>query len=48
MGDIYGRTNSYAIGLLLLSAAAVATLIMTLTIVRSTAQKATLERARLR
>jgi NNP family nitrate/nitrite transporter-like MFS transporter len=40
MGDIYGRTNSYAIGLLLLSAAAVATLVMTLTIVRSTAQKA--------
>lgn len=43
MGDIYGRTNSYAIGLLLLSAAAVATLVMTLTIVRSTAQKAALE-----
>ncbi|WP_349897846.1 MFS transporter [Parafrigoribacterium soli] len=44
MGDIYGRTNSYAIGLLLLSAAAVATLVMTLTVVRSTAQKAALER----
>lgn len=43
MGDIYGRTNSYAIGLLLLSAAAVMTLVMTLTIVRSTAQKAALE-----
>ncbi len=46
MGDIYGRTNSYAIGLLLLSAAAVATLAMTLTIVRSTAQKAALDRAK--
>ncbi|MEO6944135.1 MAG: MFS transporter [Lacisediminihabitans sp.] len=45
MGDIYGRTNSYAIGLLLLSAAAVATLVMTLTVVRATAQKAALERA---
>ncbi|MCC6270537.1 MAG: MFS transporter [Microbacteriaceae bacterium] len=43
MGDIYGRTNSYAIGLLMLTAAAAATLIMTLTIVRSTAQKAELE-----
>lgn len=43
MGDIYGRTNSYAIGLLLLSAAAVMTLVMTLTMVRSTAQKAALE-----
>lgn len=47
MGDIYGRTNSYAIGLLLLSAAAVATLVMTLTIVRSTAHKAALERQKL-
>jgi NNP family nitrate/nitrite transporter-like MFS transporter len=45
MGDIYGRTNSYAIGLLMLTAAAAATLIMTLTVVRSTAQKAELEHA---
>ncbi len=37
MGYIYGRTDSYAIGLWLLSATAVATLVLTLTVVRRTA-----------
>jgi MFS transporter, NNP family, nitrate/nitrite transporter len=37
MGYIYGRTDSYALGLLLLSVAAAATLVLTLTVVRATA-----------
>jgi len=36
MGYIYGRTDSYAIGLVLLSVTAALTLILTLTVVRST------------
>ena len=40
MGYIYGRTNSYAIGLVLLSVAAAVTLVLTVTIVRSTAKNA--------
>ncbi|WP_227466788.1 MFS transporter [Nocardioides lijunqiniae] len=38
MGYVYGRTDSYAIGLWLLALAAAATLVLTLTIVRRTAQ----------
>lgn len=38
MGYIYGRTSSYAIGLWLLSATAAVTLVLTVTIVRRTAQ----------
>ncbi|WP_202875641.1 nitrate/nitrite transporter [Kribbella speibonae] len=38
MGYVYGRTDSYAIGLWLLSATAALTLLLTLTIVRKTAQ----------
>jgi NNP family nitrate/nitrite transporter-like MFS transporter len=37
MGYIYGRTESYAIGLALLSVTAALTLILTLTVVRRTA-----------
>ncbi|MFY9913072.1 MAG: MFS transporter [Nocardioidaceae bacterium] len=37
MGYVYGRTDSYAIGLLLLSATAVLTLLLTVTVVRRTA-----------
>jgi MFS transporter, NNP family, nitrate/nitrite transporter len=37
MGYIYGRTDSYAIGLILLAATAVLTLVLTLTVVRRTA-----------
>ncbi|MDQ1672537.1 MAG: transporter, family, nitrate/nitrite transporter [Frankiaceae bacterium] len=37
MGYIYGRTDSYAIGLVLLAATAVLTLVLTLTVVRRTA-----------
>jgi NNP family nitrate/nitrite transporter-like MFS transporter len=37
MGYIYGRTDSYALGLLLLSVAAAATLVLTLTVVRAAA-----------
>ena len=40
MGYIYGRTNSYVIGLVLLSVAAAVTLVLTVTIVRSTAKNA--------
>jgi MFS transporter, NNP family, nitrate/nitrite transporter len=40
MGYVYGRTESYAIGLVLLSVTAALTLILTLTIVRSTAKRA--------
>ncbi|KRB73161.1 MFS transporter [Nocardioides sp. Root190] len=38
MGYVYGRTDSYAIGLWLLALAAALTLVLTLTIVRRTAQ----------
>ena len=37
MGYVYGRTDSYAIGLILLAVAAAATLVLTLTVVRRTA-----------
>lgn len=39
MGYVYGRTDSYAIGLWLLSATAALTLLLTLTVVRRTAQE---------
>ena len=39
MGFVYGRTESYAIGLWLLSVVAALTLALTLTIVRRTAQR---------
>ena len=39
MGYVYGRTDSYAIGLWLLAATAAATLALTLTVVRRTAEK---------
>ena len=39
MGYIYGRTDSYAIGLFLLSATAAAMLVLTLTVVRRTASQ---------
>src|SRR6478736_1840878 len=38
MGYVYGRTDSYAIGLWMLSITAVLTLVLTLTVVRRTAQ----------
>jgi NNP family nitrate/nitrite transporter-like MFS transporter len=41
MGYIYGRTDSYGIGLTLLSVTAALTLLLTLTIVRRTANQAT-------
>jgi MFS transporter, NNP family, nitrate/nitrite transporter len=37
MGYVYGRTDSYAIGLVLLSVTAALTLVLTLTVVRRTA-----------
>jgi MFS transporter, NNP family, nitrate/nitrite transporter len=40
MGYIYGRTDSYAIGLVLLSVTAAVALLLTLTVVRRTAQQA--------
>lgn len=40
MGYVYGRTESYAIGLLLLSVTAALTLLLTLTVVRRTANQA--------
>ncbi|HLS63853.1 MAG TPA: MFS transporter [Ruania sp.] len=40
MGYVYGRTDSYAIGLWLLAATAVLTLVLTLTVVRRTAEAA--------
>ncbi len=40
MGYIYGRTESYAIGLMLLSITAALTLVLTLTVVRRTANRA--------
>ncbi|WP_435770976.1 nitrate/nitrite transporter [Nocardioides sp. SYSU DS0651] len=39
MGYVYGRTDSYAIGLWLLAATAALTLVLTLTIVRNTAKE---------
>jgi MFS transporter, NNP family, nitrate/nitrite transporter len=39
MGYVYGRTDSYAIGLWLLSATAALTLLLTLTVVRRTAEE---------
>lgn len=39
MGYVYGRTDSYAIGLWLLSATAALTMLLTVTVVRSTAQR---------
>ena len=39
MGYVYGRTDSYAIGLVLLSVTAVVTLLLTLTTVRRTARR---------
>ena len=39
MGYVYGRTDSYAIGLWLLAAAAALTLLLTLTVVRHTAHR---------
>jgi NNP family nitrate/nitrite transporter-like MFS transporter len=38
MGYVYGRTDSYAIGLWLLSITAALTLVLTLTLVRRTAR----------
>jgi len=40
MGYVYGRTDSYAIGLVLLSITAAGTFLLTLTVVRSTATRA--------
>ncbi len=40
MGYVYGRTDSYAIGLLLLSVTAAATMLLTLTVVRRTERDA--------
>jgi NNP family nitrate/nitrite transporter-like MFS transporter len=40
MGYVYGRTDSYAIGLVLLAVAAALTLVLTLTVVRRTARTA--------
>jgi len=37
MGYVYGRTDSYGIGLALLSVTAALTLVLTLTVVRRTA-----------
>jgi len=37
MGYVYGQTDSYAIGLWLLAATAILTLLLTLTVVRRTA-----------
>jgi NNP family nitrate/nitrite transporter-like MFS transporter len=42
MGYVYGQTDSYAIGLVLLAVTAVLTLLLTVTIVRNTARRATL------
>ncbi len=39
MGYVYGQTDSYAIGLLLLSVTAASTLVLTLTVVRGTARR---------
>jgi NNP family nitrate/nitrite transporter-like MFS transporter len=40
MGYVYGRTASYGIGLMLLSVTAALTLVLTLTVVRTTASRA--------
>jgi MFS transporter, NNP family, nitrate/nitrite transporter len=39
MGYVYGRTNSYAIGLWMLSATAALALLLTVTVVRRTATR---------
>lgn len=44
MGYVYGRTDSYAIGLWLLAVAAALTLVLTVTVVRRTAQQSIDER----
>lgn len=41
MGYVYGRTDSYAIGLVLLAVTAALTLLLTVTLVRTTANRAT-------
>ena len=41
MGYVYGHTDSYAIGLILLAVTAALTLVLTLTVVRATANRAT-------
>lgn len=41
MGYVYGQTDSYAVGLLLLAVTAALTLVLTLTVVRATANRAT-------
>ncbi len=41
MGEVYNRTQSYSFGLLLLAVASAATLVLTLTVVRRTANAAT-------
>jgi NNP family nitrate/nitrite transporter-like MFS transporter len=46
MGYIYGRTESYTLGLALLSVTAALTLVLTLTVVRRTAAQDTTEAAR--
>jgi len=43
MGYVYGRTDSYAIGLWMLSITAVLTLLLTVTVVRRTAEQHTAE-----
>ena len=48
MGYVYGRTDSYAIGLWMLSATAAVTLLLTLTVVRATARRAAAAAARTR
>jgi NNP family nitrate/nitrite transporter-like MFS transporter len=45
MGYIYGRTDSYAIGLGLLSITAALTMTLTMTVVKRTADRADAERA---
>jgi NNP family nitrate/nitrite transporter-like MFS transporter len=40
MGYVYGRTQSYAIGLWMLSATAALTLLLTVSVVRATARRA--------
>lgn len=45
MGYIYGRTDSYAIGLVLLAVTAAAALLLTVTMVRATANRTGDDRA---
>jgi len=42
MGYVYGQTDSYAIGLILLAVTAALTLLLTVTVVRNTADRAAL------